>query len=93
MVKLFAPKLLTVGCWNIEGVYETVNRVKINKLEDITFLKVLNKFDILCLQETHLEQNEIPKISENYVPISHCRTVSSINRYFGGMLLLIKKIY
>ena len=91
MVKLFSPKLLTVGCWNIQGVYETVNNVKINKLEDEIFLNMLKKFDILCLQETHLGPDEIPSIDENYVPVPHCRNISGNNRYFGGMLLLVRK--
>ena len=91
MVKLFSPGLLTVGCWNIEGVYENVNSVKINKLEDEIFLKTLMKFDILCLQETHLGPDEDPKVCESYVSVPHCRSKSKNGRFFGGMLLLIKK--
>ena len=91
MVKSFCPKLLTIGCWNINGIYEKVNNVKINKLEDETFLNVLKRFDILCLQETHIGPNDKPTIPEDYVPVPHCRSISSNNRYFGGMLLLIRK--
>ena len=91
MVNLFCPKLLTVGCWNIQGVYENVNSVKINKLEDEFFLKVLRKFDILCLQETHLSPDDDPSVCEDYVSVPHCRSRSKNNRYFGGILLLVKK--
>ena len=90
-MKLFSPKLLTIGCWNIQGIYEKVNRVKVSKLDDELFLKKLKKFDILCLQETHCGPMDVPTVPEDYIPVSHCRSLSSNNRYFGGMLLLIRK--
>ena len=90
-MKLFSPKLLTIGCWNIQGIYENINRVKINKLEDDLFLKTLKKFDILCLQETHIGPEDVPNVPDDYIPVPHCRSISSNNRYFGGMLLLIRK--
>ena len=91
MVKSFHPKLLTIGCWNINGIYEKVNNVQINKLEDEIFLNVLKRFDILCLQETHIGQDDKPIIPDDYAPVPHCRSISSNNQYFGGMLLLIRK--
>ena len=54
----FLPNLLTVGCWNMEGIYEKVNGIKLCKLEDDTFEDILKTFDILCLQETHTSQQE-----------------------------------
>ena len=39
----FQEKLLSVGCWNMEGIYEKVNGTYVSKLEDETFLKTLNK--------------------------------------------------
>ena len=84
-------KTLTVGCWNIEGLYEKVNGVKICKLNDESFINTLKKCDILCLQETHLAQGDnIPSL-ENFNSVPHCREKSGNNRYFGGFLLLIRK--
>ena len=81
---------LTVGFWNIQGMTEKVNSCKLDKIKDPIFRNILKTFDILCLQETHLSQEEdIPPI-EGYVPIPHCRRMSGNNRYFGEMLLLIK---
>ena len=82
---------LTVGCWNIEGVYENFNGAKISKLDDPHFQKTLNKFDILCLQETHISQDENLKIPPGFQKIPHCRKVSGNGRYFGGLLVLIRK--
>ena len=64
--------------------------MRISKLNDETFEKTLNKFDILCLQETHTSRKDIPKF-KNFVPIPHCREISGNKRYFGGMLLFIRK--
>ena len=90
MAKLFLPKLLSVGCWNIPGIYEKINGIKICKLEEETFVETLKKFDILCLQETHLPKKHNNKAFEGYVPVLHSRSKSNNNRYFGGMLLYVK---
>ena len=86
----FKPKVLSVGCWNIEGIYERVNGTKISKLDDETFLNTLKDFDIFCLQETHTAQNDVPTF-ENFVAVPHCREISRNKRYFGGMILLITR--
>ena len=83
---------LTVGCWNIEGVYEKVNSLKICKLDLPFFHETLKIFDILCLQETHLGQDDnIPEIN-GYATASHCRRKSGNNRYFGGLLIYTKVV-
>jgi exonuclease III len=79
-----------VGCWNIEGVYEKINSVKLCKLDQPIFQETLKKHDILCLQETHLSQDEIIPETNGYVTIPHCRKISANNRYFGGFLIYIK---
>ena len=91
MVKLFLPKLLSVGCWNVQGLYDKVNGIKTCKLGEETFQNILKKFDILCLQESHVSKEHVNKTFKDYVAIPHCRSMSKNNRYFGGMLLYIKK--
>ena len=86
----FGPRILSVGCWNIEGIYEKVNGTRVSKLDNETFLDTIKAFDIFCLQETHTSQNDTP-ILENFVTISHCRKISRNKRYFGGMLLFIRR--
>ena len=80
-----------MGFWNIQGLYEKVNGIKICKLNYPEFLNTLKKFDVLCLQETHIsEDDKIPVIS-GYRSIPHCREMSKNNRYFGGFLVFIRK--
>ena len=81
---------LTVGCWNIESIYENINSVKISKLEQPSFRELLNKHDIFCLQETHVSKEEFIPPQQGYDVIPHCREISENNRYFGGMLVYIK---
>ena len=81
---------LTVGCWNIESIYEKINSVKICKLDQPAFLETIKKHDILCLQETHVSQEESIRNIDGYKITPHCRGISANNRYFGGMLIFIK---
>ena len=82
---------LTVGCWNIEGIYEKINSVNVCKLDQPAFIETLKKHDILCLQETHVSQDEPISDVEGYAITPHCRKISANNRYFGGMLVFIKR--
>ena len=81
---------LTVGCWNIQGLYEKINSVKFCKLDQPEFLEILKEHDILCLQETHVPHDEPIQNVEGYTITPHCRKISTNNRYFGGMLIFIK---
>ena len=81
---------LTVGCWNIEGADENINSVKISKLDQSPFLDTLKFFDILCIQESHLsEEDNIPKV-DGYETTPHSRKRSGNNRFFGGMVVYVK---
>ena len=84
-------KTVTVGCWNIQGLYEKVNGIKTCKLHDPIFQNTLKKFDVLCLQETHLSHDEKVPTVQGFRSIPHCREISKNGRYFGGLLVLIRK--
>ena len=85
-------KFAKIACWNIHGAYYLTNNFKINKLLDPTFLNTLNSHDILCLQETHCGQSDNLKDHiTHFDGIPHCRKISSNNKYYGGMLLFIRK--
>ena len=86
----FIPELLTVGCWNIEGLFEKINGTKICKMEEQTFQDTIKYFDILCLQETHTGNDEILTKHKDFHAITHCRNKSANNRHFGGFLLLVR---
>ena len=90
--KTYAQKQLRIGTWNIHGVYENTNKFQTNKLESPFFLRILKVHDILCLQETHLGPHELPvEHLTDFHAIPHCRLKSANGRFFGGMLLLVRK--
>ena len=83
---------LKIGTWNIEGAYVKVNNFYINKLKDDEFLKNAHGHDILCIQETHCGPRDIlTSHLSDFSPTPHCRSQSGNSRYFGGMMLLVRK--
>ena len=82
---------INLGVWNIHGLFVKVNNYKLNKLSDPEFLKRLNNFDILCLQETQCGPKDTQSLSvQGYSLIPFHRKKSGNSRYYGGSLLLIK---
>ena len=87
----FIHKLVRVGCWNIECLFEKVNGTEICKLDDKTLQETIKNFDILCLQETHIIGNDTNlKKLKDFQAIIHSRNKSANNRYFGGFLIFIR---
>ena len=65
----------------------------VNKLRDEEFVQTAQSHDILCIQETHCGPQDVPTkhFDEEFKSTPHCRKMSSNNRYFGGMILMIRK--
>ena len=86
-------RTLTVGVWNIQGLYEKINGVKLSKLDEDIFKGTLRKHDIFCLQETHMasQENIASSLNKDFYIKTLGRSKSGNNRYFGGLLLFIRK--
>ena len=83
---------LKVGTWNIEGAYAKINNFYVNKLRDPEFIQNAQNHDILCVQETHCGPHDNPgQHLTKFTSTPHCRKKSANNRFFGGMLLFIRK--
>ena len=54
--------LLNNLSWNIKGFRETIDGVKINKLKDQQFLHKLVDYDLVFLQEIHLDKDNVGDI-------------------------------
>ena len=82
---------LNIGVWNIQGLFQSINKYKICKLDDESVRKRIKRFDILCLQETLCGPCDTQNLNfKGYKLIPLHRKVSKNNRYYGGSLLLIK---
>ena len=73
------------------GLFVKMNNFKLNKLDDTEFLRRLNQFEILFLQEIHCGKTDTQSLSVkcNKLYPFH-RMISINNRRYGGTLLIIK---
>ena len=83
---------INIGVWNIHGLFQSINKLKLCKLEDEEIQKRVQDFDIFCFQETQCGTNDIKQSwMPDYRIFPFERNISANNRYFGGSLILIKK--
>ena len=81
-------KSLNVCCWNVNSLFNRVNGVRTNKLDDPLFLQSLNS-EIIILTETHACKNDILTI-DGYFCISNCRSEQP-SRLRGGVAIFMKR--
>ena len=83
---------LNAGVWNVQGLFTVINKVKLCKLVEPVVLKRIKTFDILALQEIQCGPSDTQGLSvHGFCLLPFHRTMSSNNRFFGGMHLLIRK--
>ena len=74
-----------VVSWNIHRPFANINKVRLNKLNEPEFLKRVNTFDILCLQEIQCGPKDTqPLTIEGYQSLPFHRKISSNGRFYGG---------
>lgn len=83
--------LINILSWNIKGYIETIDSAKINKILDQNVLKIITDYDIVFLQETHLQREDAHKIQ---IPgFSHIHYVrpkkNKVNTASGGLSIFI----
>ena len=44
---------VNIGAWNIHGIFKKINSFRYNKVNDSNVLRVLQKYKIFCLIESH----------------------------------------
>lgn len=49
---------LNIVHWNIDGLIYNVDGSKFSKIEDPHIINLLNKYDIICLSETHIDSKK-----------------------------------
>lgn len=81
---------ISIGFWNIDGLYETTSNLRSCKLGYSHIEKLLRKFDIIGLVETHCGHDE--KIAfDGYKIFSNCRKKNRVNnRFYGGISVLVR---
>ena len=89
MAGLGPASQLEIGAWNIHGFKQNINSFKYNKLENPEFLKVVSRFSLFSLLETHHTAEEVGKLHiPDYKSHSLCRPKSKNmkrNKASGGI--------
>lgn len=85
-------KYLQILSWNIKGLKETIDGLRINKLVEPEVTRRLERYDIIFLQETHQDdscETTVPRFSS---AISFRRQKRGrSHKASGGILVLIKE--
>ncbi len=83
---------LSIGYWNIDGLHQRLGGQRTSKLEYTEIINSLSRFDIMCLVETHCNEEDSPTI-DGYHAFHNIRPKSmNATRHFGGISVLIKQI-
>ena len=80
---------VSIGAWNLHGIWSKINSFRYNKINDAQVLDVLTRFKIFCLIETHHVATESDLLHiPNYVKFDLCRKKDPTKRRFkasGGL--------
>ena len=52
IIMRFPQTFLNIGVWNIHGLFQNINKVRLSKLEDEEVQKRVKEFDVFFFQET-----------------------------------------
>ena len=81
--------------WNIRGIYEKEDGIRTNKMKTKQVETLLQKADIVFLQETHLEINDTSDVFlSGYNVVHYCRQKrKNAPRASGGISIFVKEQY
>ena len=79
--------LLTISHWNVEGLIRNGE----SKLKDRAFVEHIVQNDIICLSETHCDEEDVIDL-HGFNCFKLCRKANQKNkRHFGGIAILYKQ--
>lgn len=84
--RVYKTQNLKIGFWNINGLYDDNNKLKLN---DPIIQKEIQGLDIMAFLETHVG-NENTVTLPGYQTFTCNRKISNNGRFYGGILLFIK---
>jgi hypothetical protein len=86
----FNDSVISLACWNIDGVHERIGDSRVSKLEYPDIIDDLKQHDIICLTETHCKESD-----ELYLPGYTCylhnrQKAKKAWRASGGLAVFMK---
>ena len=81
--------------WNIRSIYGKIDGVSANKLKDVQVENMLKQYDLIFLQETHLEGKTVEDITlMGYTSLHYCRPKrNKASSASGGISVFVKEKY
>ena len=77
---------LLLEYWNIDGAY--YKDINMCKLDDVDIINSFQKKDIVCLVETHCNEEQKPEIDGFATPISNVRPRTPGAPYNSGGIII-----
>lgn len=81
---------LSLVSWNVDCLFENLDGTRTYKTSYPDFIKSLSRFDIVCLEETHLESHENFEIPGYEVKMNCRRKSPNANRAYGGLAIAVR---
>jgi exonuclease III len=90
-MKITTASNISLGFWNIDGLHYIVNGKRLSKLDDKETLQKLIQHDIICMVETHCNQNDIIDL-EDYSIVMNIRPKSpKATKHSSGIAICVRK--
>ena len=80
-----------MACWNIDGLYQRVDNIRICKLEDPFVINLINSYDIFCMTETHCNSTDCPILPGYKVYLNNRPKQKNAWRASGGIACFVKE--
>lgn len=82
---------LSLGYWNVQGLVRIIDKEKFHKLENEDFVAKINKYDIVCMVETHTGPGDVIEVPGYHFPPPSCRPKSpGATKFSGGIAIGIR---
>lgn len=86
----FSKSSLTIGAWNIDGLFSRIDNVRTSKLNFDSVCNLLSSFDIFCLTETHCEVSDKIDLDKYHIEQNHRPRSLKAPHAFGGLAVGVR---
>ncbi len=90
MASLSALSSLSIGGWNIDGVFTRIANIRTSKLTFKPVIDMLSKLDIFCLTETHCDSTDSLSIPGYHIIQNNRPRSKRAPHAFGGLAVGVK---
>lgn len=87
---MYTKDNVSLGFWNIDGLYTRVEGQRLCKLDDDVFKTYIKNFDIIGLVETHLGSNDQMVIEGYKIYQNNRPKTGNATKYYGGIAVAVR---